>query len=95
MGEKQKRVGRVRLRRPLDGGGYENLNIGAIITSPYQGTYSLILEVDTDEKTPEGWTKRDKILAFKDAAGNKVDIEGCFINIDVYDEMAAKPPRQD
>jgi hypothetical protein len=98
---KKRKTASVRLRTRVGEKEYTTENAGVIITSDYAGSYSLILEFDTDEKDEKGYPVREKVKGLVTESGRKVrliDEAGGlvgFLNVTVWDEMEAKPPRQD
>ena len=90
-----KRTASVRLRTKLDDGSYSVENAGAIVSSDYPGSYTYFFEVDTDEKDENGYVIRDRIVAIKTASGRKIDITNSYLNVTVWDDMGAKPPRDE
>lgn len=91
----RKKTASVRLRTKLDDGTYAVENAGAIVSSDYAGSYTYFFEFDTDAKDENGYTVRDRVVALKTASGRKIDITNGFLNITVWDEMDAKPPRSE
>jgi len=61
----RKRTAGLKFRTKLDDGTYTTQNAGVVLSTDWEGNYSLILEIDTDEKTEEGYPVRAKLAAGK------------------------------
>lgn len=91
----------IQLKSRVGDNEYNKENAGSIWPSKYPGSYSISLEFDTDEKDEKGYTIREKVKGFVTESGRKVrliDEAGnrcAFLNVTVWEEMEAKPPRQD
>lgn len=63
--------------------------IGGVFTSPFEGTYGVSLGTyDSDTR------ERDQVAALKTDGGEVIRLgKGVFVNLYVYEELEAKPPR--
>ena len=95
----RKRVGGLKFRTKLDDGTYTTQNAGVVLSTDWEGNYSLIIEIDTDEKTEEGYPVRAKLAAGKfvtpDGKVIKLDLTNTFCNLIAWEDFAKRPPRED
>lgn len=95
----RKRVGGVKLRTKNADGNYETENGGVCLSTDWEGNYSLIIELDTDEKDDKGYPIRAKLVAgkFQTPGGEviKRDLSRTFFNLIAWEDMDKRPPRQD
>jgi len=94
----RKRTAGLKFRTKLDDGTYTTQNAGVVLSTDWEGNYSLILEIDTDEKTEEGYPVRAKLAAGKfvtpDGKTIKLDLTNTFINLIAWEDMDKRPPKE-
>lgn len=83
---KNRRVAKLVIR---DTNEDRTIEIGGVFTSKFEGTYGVSLGTyDADTK------ERDAITALKTEGGEVIRLgKGVFVNLYVYEELEAKPPR--
>ena len=83
---KNRRVAKLVIR---DTNEDRTIEIGGVFTSPFEGTYGVSLGTyDADTK------ERDPIAGLKTEGGEVIRLgKGVFVNLYVYEELEAKPPR--
>ncbi len=89
---------------------YETGNQGAVLSTDWEGNYSLLLEVDTDIVGDNGYPVRAKLEKAKYVARDKdgavlktinktyVDDDGklnTFINLIAWEDLKGRPPKED
>jgi len=93
----RKRVGGLKFRHKQDDGSYVTENAGVVLSTDWEGNYSCIIEVDTDEKTEEGYPVRAKLAAAKFVTESgkvvKLDLTNTFVNFIAWEDLAKRPPR--
>ena len=101
MSGKRKRMGVFNLKFKEADGTNKRVDFGAMFDSPWEGNYGCALSLPTGEKDERGYDIRIPIVAIKSAPtadnpeGLKMDISDAFVNYVAFEEMAAKPPRED
>jgi hypothetical protein len=92
-----KRKASVSLKTRVGDKEYTYENAGGVIASDYEGSYTIILSFDTDEKNEKGYPVQDRVLGLVTESGRKVRIiddagKPCaFLNVTVWEDMAQKP----
>jgi hypothetical protein len=93
----RKRVAGLKFRTKLEDGTYTTQNAGVALSTDWEGNYSLIVEIDTDDKTEEGYPVRAKLAAGKfvtpDGTVIKLDLTNTFINLIAWEDMDKRPER--
>lgn len=93
----RQRVGGLKFRTKGDDGKYITQNAGVALSTDWEGNYSLIIEVDTDDKTEEGYPVRAKLAAAKfvtpDGKVIKMDLSNTFVNFIAWEDLAKRPPK--
>lgn len=103
----RRRVGGLKFRHKQADGSYVTENAGTILSTDWEGNYSLIVEVDTDKKkkvtTKDGKEievpVRAKLAAAKFVTETgeviKLDLTNSFVNLIAWEDLAKRPPRED
>ena len=101
--KKRRRVGPIKARTRVGDKEYITQNFGAVLTTDWEGNYSLILEVDTDEKQENGYPVRARLAAAKFLTPDNKEIKMSFVDDDgkpntyfnfiAYEDLPKSPPR--
>ncbi len=103
----RRRVGGFKFRHKQADGSYVTENAGTLLSTDWEGNYSGIIEIDTDEKkkvtTRDGKEievpVRAKLAAAKfvteDGKVIKLDLTNSFFNVIAWEDLAKRPPRED
>jgi hypothetical protein len=70
-------------------------DFGALFDSPWEGNYGVSLTLRTGEEDENGYPVRERVVAIKTESGRAMDISEAFINFTAFEEMDARPPRED
>ena len=67
---------------------------GAVLTSRYPGSVSLILEMPTGKKNDKGYDEMTRVVKLVDETGKEWDIQGAFLNAHVYHDIGVRETRK-
>lgn len=97
---KKQRIASISLATRDGEGGYTYDSFGVLLgDADYPGSASAIIEIDTEEKTEEGYPARAKLVAgkFLTEAGEEilVDLTDSFINLTFWHAVERSPKAKD
>lgn len=72
----------------------ERIEFGACFTSDFQGNLGVSLALPTGETNEKGYPERSQIAAVRTVDGKKLDLTNFWINLQVFEDIDAMPPRE-
>lgn len=71
----------------------EKLEFGGVFPSKFAGAFSVSLTLPTGETDANGYPVREKITDVKTESGRTVKLSDYFVNLTVFEALAAREPR--